>query len=214
MAREEPPLGCYLFLSTIQHVEYEFTDISPIFTRRAAQNLVNIHLLTIESSIYNNPLKCKVFNLIIMTLLLLLMLFMPLNILRDTLTASYFTAFQWSFAYARNNQTARLCDFVFWPTGVTLHDEKIVKENYFLSPELWHQQLSLAKDFNIFAGYLMHYQKPKICVNILFSPVFRQKTITLIKSYLVTQDTTKFTHYQWAINTLCGTRSYQGNINI
>ncbi|AVR39727.1 hypothetical protein KPC142_03708 [Klebsiella quasipneumoniae] len=81
VAREEPPLGCYLFYQPYNMLN---TNL-PIFHLSSPdvphKNLVNIHLLTIESSIYNNPLKYKVFNLIIMTLLLLLMLFMPLNIL-------------------------------------------------------------------------------------------------------------------------------------
>ncbi|MBG3105137.1 type I polyketide synthase [Proteus mirabilis] len=132
-------------LSTIQHVEYEFTDISPIFTRRAAQkfsqySFVNYREFNLQQSPEIQGFQSDYYDIIIAANVI-----HATQHIGDTLTALRTLLRSNGHLLMREiTKQARLFDFVFGPLVLPLHDEKIRKGKLFLSPELWHQQCRLA----------------------------------------------------------------------
>ncbi|WP_142794554.1 class I SAM-dependent methyltransferase, partial [Klebsiella pneumoniae] len=130
--------------STIQHVEYEFTDISPIFTRRAAQkfsqySFVNYREFNLQQSPEIQGFQSDYYDIIIAANVI-----HATQHIGDTLTALRTLLRSNGHLLMREiTKQARLFDFVFGPLVLPLHDEKIRKGKLFLSPELWHQQCRL-----------------------------------------------------------------------
>jgi len=128
-------------LASIPDVEYVFTDISPIFTRRAADKFSQYNFVSYREFDLQQPPEAQGLHLNYYDIVIAANVVHATQHIGDTLAVLRTLLRSDGHLLMREiTQQSRLFDFVFGPLVLPLHDEESRKGKLFLPPESWHEQ--------------------------------------------------------------------------